>query len=623
MFDVDESIYLGRAVNFMDTFNPKDKSFGYDHPYFGQILLAGFFSITGYQNLLSSPGSLNYEMILLVPRIFMGILAIIDTFLIFKIGELRYDRKVGFIASVLFAVMPITWLTRWILLDSLQLPLTLLSILFAIVCFRRPVENARVDNKDILLVLLSGTFLGLSIFTKIPSFTLIPLVGYLVFTQSKRNFKILGLWFIPVLFIPMIWPLHSIMVGEFNAWIDGINAQTHRDPHRLIIALKEWLAVNPFLLILGIMGLIYAVIKKDWFLMLGIIPFLIFMFFINRVVSGHLVWLIVILSISSSRFFVAIMDYLSKISRDNLLRRLSLGGILATLVFGIVFGFISTISLISQDQSSQYFRAAAFVDRYLKDNNLMYIDADTHPNKNITVISNPFFGWVQKYKFHNNNYIPYILVPEKLMINTEKAVSIIDADFKAELKIGADLGIRLGKLLSSFDTKTLASFHSGSSKYNNIDVLLNDLEGPNKTAIEVVDILDGANDWKKSKYMDIQRSLATLNITADTKNATKDPNISTAFLKTPLNLTKGSTLLSIGYLTKSDDTNTDFIIEIRDENNTQLWKSLLKHTNGIFQPLLLSLGNDISDKQIKLNVKIRTQEKGVHSIAFNKFLLLT
>jgi hypothetical protein len=112
-------------------------------------------------------------------------------------------------------------------------------------------------------------------------------------------------------------------------------------------------------------------------------------------------------------------------------------------------------------------------------------------------------------------------------------------------------------------------------------------------------------------------------MTVDTKNATNDSNVNTAFLKTPLNLTKGPTLLSIGYLTKSEDTNTDFIIEIRDKNNTELWKSLLKHTNGIFQPELLSLGIDISDKQIKLDVKIRTNEKGLHTISFNKFSLIS
>jgi len=177
-------------------------------------------------------------------------------------------------------------------------------------------------------------------------------------------------------------------------------------------------------------------------------------------------------------------------------------------------------------------------------------------------------------------------------------------------------------MFSTFDTKSIATFNP-TLYGDKIDILLTNLERPNKTAIEVTNILDKANHWKKSKYMDIQRGLGTLNMTVDTKNATKDSNVNTAFLKTPLNLTKGPTLLSIGYLTKSDDTNTEFIIEIRDKNNTELWTRLLEHTNGIFQPQLLSLGTDISDEQIKLDVKIRTNEKGLHTISFNKFSLLS
>jgi len=40
--DVDEGFYLGRAVQFLDTHDPSDPYEGYDHPYFGQILLSCF-----------------------------------------------------------------------------------------------------------------------------------------------------------------------------------------------------------------------------------------------------------------------------------------------------------------------------------------------------------------------------------------------------------------------------------------------------------------------------------------------------------------------------------------------------------------------------------------------------
>ena len=611
----DESIYLGRAVNFLNTLEVRDNSIGYDHPYFGQIFLAAFLGITGYQDFFSSPGHLNYEMIFLIPRIFMGILAIADTFLIFKIAELLYNRKVGFVAAILFAVTPTTWLTRWILLDSIQLPLILLSILFAVFSFRGTREGSKNNSKNILLVLLSGTFLGLSIFTKIPAIMIVPLVGYLIFTNSKWNFKILGLWFIPVILIPLLWPAYSISVGEFNSWLNGIIKQAHRAPNPLYFSITEFLMRDPLLLIVGSIGIILAVVKKDLFILLAVIPFLIFMYFVNYVVLHHLMWVVVILCISASRLFV---DILTFVKRYKPLLLLSLGGI--SLFF--VFAFTSTIELVTRNETSQFFGAAALVDQYLEAKLITNNNNSPDSNKNIKVLGNTFFIWIQQYVFHNDNYVSFFQIPKKLEFENQNVISIIDSRFKRELQRDDYTGITLRKMFSTFDTKSIATFNP-TLYGDKIDILLTNLERPNKTAIEVTNILDKANHWKKSKYMDIQRGLGTLNMTVDTKNATKDSNVNTAFLKTPLNLTKGPTLLSIGYLTKSDDTNTEFIIEIRDKNNTELWTRLLEHTNGIFQPQLLSLGTDISDEQIKLDVKIRTNEKGLHTISFNKFSLIS
>ena len=611
----DESIYLGRAVNFLNTLEVRDNSIGYDHPYFGQIFLAAFLGITGYQDFFSSPGHLNYEMIFLIPRIFMGILAIADTFLIFKIAELLYNRKVGFVAAILFAVTPTTWLTRWILLDSIQLPLILLSILFAVFSFRGTREGSKNNSKNILLVLLSGTFLGLSIFTKIPAIMIVPLVGYLIFTNSKWNFKILGLWFIPVLLIPLLWPAYSISVGEFNSWLNGIIKQAHRAPNPLYFSITEFLMRDPLLLIVGTIGIILAVVKKDLFILLAVIPFLIFMYFVNYVVLHHLMWVVVILCISASRLFVDIVTF---VKRYKPLLLLSLGGI--SLFF--VFAFTSTIELVTRNETSQFFGAAALVDQYLEAKLITNNNNSPDSNKNIKVLGNTFFIWIQQYVFHNDNYVSFFQIPKKLEFENQNVISIIDSRFKRELQRDDYTGITLRKMFSTFDTKSIATFNP-TLYGDKIDILLTNLERPNKTAIEVTNILDKANHWKKSKYMDIQRGLGILNMTVDTKNATKDSNVNTAFLKTPLNLTKGPTLLSIGYLTKSDDTNTEFIIEIRDKNNTELWTRLLKHTNGIFQPQLLSLGTDISDEQIKLDVKIRTNEKGLHTISFNKFSLIS
>ena len=136
-FHVDESHYMRRAMQVMQGLGPQESNatydYGYDHPYFGQIFLAAALSIVNYPYSINpSVSSQSIEMLYLVPRVLMGILAVVDTFLVYKIADARYNRKVAFISATLFAVMPASGLLRGIFLDSIALPFLLLSILFAI-----------------------------------------------------------------------------------------------------------------------------------------------------------------------------------------------------------------------------------------------------------------------------------------------------------------------------------------------------------------------------------------------------------------------------------------------------------------------------------------------------------
>ena len=92
-------------------------------------------------------------------------------------------------------------------------------------------KNHDTRNKgtdSILLVLISGILLGLAIFTKIPVFTMIPLVGYLVYTSNNRNLKRLGLWFIPVISISLIWPAYALSLGQLDVWSTDVLWQASR-----------------------------------------------------------------------------------------------------------------------------------------------------------------------------------------------------------------------------------------------------------------------------------------------------------------------------------------------------------------------------------------------------------
>ena len=142
---------MRRTMNVLEGLGPQqsEKIFHhpYDHPYFGQIFLASILGVFGYPdslNLSDSDSSIHsIEMLYMVPRLIMGVLVVVDTFVIYKIAERRYDTKVAFIASLFFAVMPVGWFVRRIWLESIQLPFLLLSILLVV---RRP--NVPTKNND-------------------------------------------------------------------------------------------------------------------------------------------------------------------------------------------------------------------------------------------------------------------------------------------------------------------------------------------------------------------------------------------------------------------------------------------------------------------------------------------
>ena len=106
----------------------------YDQPYFGQLFIAGILGLTGYPNSLNPGADVHsIEMLHLVPRILMGLLAIVDTFILFKIVERRYSLTLALIAAILFAIMPSTWMFRRVYLEAILMPFLLSSILFGLI----------------------------------------------------------------------------------------------------------------------------------------------------------------------------------------------------------------------------------------------------------------------------------------------------------------------------------------------------------------------------------------------------------------------------------------------------------------------------------------------------------
>ena len=366
----------------------------YDHPFFGQLFLAGMLAATDYPPVHSSDESISVnsiEALYIVPRLFMGLLAVIDTFLVYRIAGYRYGNTVAFIATALFAVMPITWILRKILLESILLPFLLLSILFALYkrdnaihfkfnAFNRNIWRSRIENQSIFLVLLSGIFLGLSIFTKVSAFAMIPLIGYLICIRTNKNqsnnnknsshnhidIKKLGVWFIPVILIPLIWPIYSVSIGEFDLWLKDMMWNAQREYNydnwpigsSLLNSLVYIFQIDPIIFLLGCASIVFSYIKRDHFVLLWIFPFLLFLFVIDFVSFFHLILLLPVICISAARLIVDLSNKVKKIKFQRILP------IAVISIIGI-FGLGCTAMLITLNVNSSYFDVYAFVVQYL------------------------------------------------------------------------------------------------------------------------------------------------------------------------------------------------------------------------------------------------------------------
>ena len=498
----DEAHYIRRAMHVLDGLGPQERGWNdrpYDHPYFGQIFLAAILGLIGYPNSVTPDASLqSIEMLSLVPRILMGLFAVADTFLIYRIAERRYDKNVALITAILFALMPSTWFVRRILLDSLLLPLVLMSILFAINSKKKQnlvhpassiqqrvgltkdkwkeKEDKQFSKTNLPLVFLSGIFLGLAIFTKVPSISVAPLVGYLIFTNNAMKWKSLGVWFVPLILIPLIWPFYSFQNNELVSWLNDVFWQAGREGSGLW-SFESIFNIDPVLASFGIIGLIYATIRRDFLPLLWVLPFLVFIEFIGFTQSFHWIMVLPALCIAASVLIDAVIKTVNKAilnarikkaspqrvitdySNDEFFpgrkphwfknlfeesRRYNL--LLAIAVLGIgIFGLANTTILIGSNLSSNYFELYSFIIQHLPEYNDDISDRNSTANK-VTIIGEKRwladFLWIPKYIFDKDHDFRGNFLTEdlslKVPIETEKVLMIVDSRLLKDLSRNGD-----------------------------------------------------------------------------------------------------------------------------------------------------------------------------------------
>jgi Dolichyl-phosphate-mannose-protein mannosyltransferase len=511
IFHVDEGHYMRRAMQVLEGLGPQESistyDLGYDHPYFGQLFLAAVLSLINYPDSLNLTGIdvHSIEMLYFIPRVLMGVLAVIDTFLVYKIAETRYNRKVAFIAATLFAVMPMSYMLRGIYLDSIQLPFLLLSILFAIHYAKRSERHYNINggynesNKKIIPLLLSGVFLGLAIFTKISVFTIIPLIVFILLQKKKdgnkkvsfnysydnnnnidhhnkiirydnsknlktriSSLKPLGIWFVPVILIPMIWPVYAISQGQLDEWLDGIRYQTTREQvsslrDSIIIIYK----IDAILVGLAAAGLIYAVVKKDYFILLWAFPYLSLLYALGWATQFHWIPVLPLLCIAPS----ILLETLKKIDPRKI------GCILEYAIISavIIFGFSFTAGLITSNLNTQFMQLSSFINQELAHNAQNQQDN----GESITMIGSHrtrALMWIPKYVFNNDFFFRDTDIPGENFtkpIPSEKFILVVDSILSSrvndENRIQDWIGDRRVATLYHNASETIATYLDGEN----------------------------------------------------------------------------------------------------------------------------------------------------------------
>jgi hypothetical protein len=265
-------------------------------------------------------------------------------------------------------------------------------------------------------------------------------LGRSIITNLRNvNFKALGIWFIPVILIPLIWPAYAISGGQLNEWIGGVLWQATERPNykTLFNSLNDFFKIDPLLLILGISGIVFATVAKKrsdtLFFLLWITPFLIFLYVVGYVSLFHLIPLIPAFCIAAA---ITIVDLLNRIvvnyTGKGVVVKQTL--LLFVMVSAIgIFGLISTSMLITTNRNSSFFEVYAFIVQHLP-NKISVDDKIVNNNNKVTMIGNNWgtgagvwsFSWIPKYVFQKDLEFTGI---SNVKVKTEKVILIADSRF--------------------------------------------------------------------------------------------------------------------------------------------------------------------------------------------------
>ncbi len=139
-----------------------------------------------------------FSISIILFRLFIVICTLVTTYFVYHIGYIFGNKRIGLISSAIFAFFPMTVIfSKIIQIDMFGIMLMTATFYFAILGIKK--------NKRWFF--LSGFFLGLTVFTKIPMALIIIPIFYYMF-HKKIEIKYFLLIIIETILVPLPWVIY-------------------------------------------------------------------------------------------------------------------------------------------------------------------------------------------------------------------------------------------------------------------------------------------------------------------------------------------------------------------------------------------------------------------------------
>jgi asparagine N-glycosylation enzyme membrane subunit Stt3 len=172
--------------------------------------------------------------------------------------------------------------------------------------------------------------------------------------------------------------------------------------------------MDPILACLGIIGIAFAAIKRDYFILLWVVTFLIFSYFVQWTLYFHFILLLPIICIASGVFIVEISNKIFR--KKNTCKKLVPYAVISAIG---IFGLVSTMLIITTNVFSVQIAHVALAVQEIETNRVM---------NDVTVISAPEYSWLFKYIFKTAQSLQ---TRDSSEINTDKILLMVDRSYFA------------------------------------------------------------------------------------------------------------------------------------------------------------------------------------------------